>query len=527
MKRSIIALLITGIVFLISLVTYIIVFTTHDSLPVATGKVKTKLTLDNYGFGPDRQLLIFEVDHKNIEMKDKIFSKVTWSNFKDGILDNRKTYTTGIEIKGSGRDERRKLNYAFEIWEPLDSTKPCVSIETCQDSKAELFNFGKDYEDYVLRGGYNEPTFIRDSVASQLKGGILQNTLVEVLFKRSDGTYSYEGVYILYPAIQRRVLEKRLDWNNKGKAKCDDVDNSAMIGEFTIEGKKGRKAPCSEFDLQIKMRYPKCDMDTCFYDRLNHFFSVLTLKNKTEVKLNLDSFVTTYLAEMLMREDDFPYTSQYFYVSPDDNVLNSGPRWDYDKAFWRGAPTDSWDLYNLNYYNHGPIDLWVHLGQHKPFIDKVNAVREATVSNNSNIINEQIRIRQSEIDQGHFDRNIERWDVFGKQSYSYIQNILYAVYGRKIKVSSSMVKELHRVKQYFDKRSKWMKKTPLTGYGVTKFHFWSTVIAYLTPLILTAIAFFIVLGYVIYKKYNLSQKNDSGNDAQELELFITKNKLTF
>ena len=43
MKRSIIALLITGIVFLIVLVTYIIVFTTHDSLPVATGKVKTKL----------------------------------------------------------------------------------------------------------------------------------------------------------------------------------------------------------------------------------------------------------------------------------------------------------------------------------------------------------------------------------------------------------------------------------------------------------------------------------------------------
>ena len=72
-----------------------------------------------------------------------------------------------------------------------------------------------------------------------------------------------------------------------------------------------------------------------------------------------------------------------------------------------------------------------------------------------------------------------------------------------------------------------MKKTPLTGYGVTKFYFWSTVIAYLTPLILTAIAFFIVSGYVIYKKYNLSQKNDSGSDAQELELFITKNKLTF
>ena len=64
----------------------------------------------------------------------------------------------------------------------------------------------------------------------------------------------------------------------------------------------------------------------------------------------MDSFVDTYFTEMLMREDDFPYTSQYFYISPDDNVLNSGPRWDYDKEFWRVAPTYGWDLFNLNYY---------------------------------------------------------------------------------------------------------------------------------------------------------------------------------
>ena len=222
-----------------------------------------------------------------------------------------------------------------------------------------------------------------------------------------------------------------------------------------------------------------------------------------------------------MREDDFPYTSQYFYISPDDNALNSGPRWDYDKEFWRVAPKNSWDLYNLNYYNRGPIDLWVHLGKHKPFIDLVESIREATVEQNLAIINEQIRIRQSEIDQGYFDRNIERWDIFGKQPYSYVQNILYAVYGQKAGAKSTMTKELDRVKQYFEKRSQWMKSTPLTGYSVTEFYFWSVVIAYLIPLILSILAFLAAAVYVIYKKLNPSQEKAA--NAQELEFFVVKN----
>ena len=528
MRRSILFLLVTGCIFFITLIVYIITFVTHDKLPKAVGKSKVKLSPDEYGFGPDRQLLVFEVDHEKIEMKDKIFSRVTVSNFKDGVLDKNDTYTAGIEIKGSGPSERRKLNYAFEIWEPLDESDdpaPCISIESCQDSKAELFDFGKDYEDYVLRGGYNEPTFVRDTLASKLKGGVLQTTLVEVLFKRSDGSYSYEGVYILYPAIQRRVLEKRLDWDNKGKAKCDDepgiVDNSAMIGEFTIES-RGRKAPCSEFDLDVKMRYPKCDMDKCFYDRLQHFFSVLTLKNETEVALNMDSFVDTYFTEMLMREDDFPYTSQYFYISPDDNVLNSGPRWDYDKEFWRVAPTYGWDLFNLNYYDRGPMELWVHLGKHQPFIDKVNSVRESVVDNNINVANDIIFQRRNELGQGYFDRNIERWNIFGKKPYSFSNHILYAVYGKKAGAKSTMEKELNRIEDYFHKRSAWMKSNPLKGYGVRKFNFTRTIIGYLSPLILTFVAFFIAAEYIIYKRLCRSNKQMEKGNSNELEMLVAK-----
>lgn len=187
---------------------YVWVDITSFDKPDLPGTVKTNLT--DLGFGPRKQLLIFEFDVSTIDMSDKKFMTLTWSD-----IDGSHTMPAGIEIKGSGIDERPKLNYAFEIWEP-SGDEPCTSVETCDDSKAELFQFGEDYEDYVLRGGYKEPTLIRDTIPSEMEGGILQHTLVEVVFKH-EGEYFYEGVYILYPAIQRRVLEKRLDWDSKGK----------------------------------------------------------------------------------------------------------------------------------------------------------------------------------------------------------------------------------------------------------------------------------------------------------------------
>ena len=489
------------VVFALTTGTYLLLFLSKDGLPDATGTQKIKSPLDDYGFGPEKQLLIFEVDHAKIEMKDKIFARMQWST-----TSGTTNQTIGIEIKGSGPDERRKLNFAFEIWDASDETQsPCVSIETCEDDKAELFDFGEKYEDYVLRGGYNEPTFVRDSVASQLAGGILQHTMVEVLFRRPDGALTYEGVYILYPAIQRRVLEKRLDWSNKGKAECDEEpdeeDNSAMIGEFTIEGKNGRKAPCSEFDLDVKMRYPKCDMAQCFYDRLHHFFSVLTLKNTSEVHLNLDSFVNTYLAEMLMREDDFPYTSQYFYISPDDNALNSGPRWDYDKEFWRVCPTDTWDLFNLHYYNRGPIDFWVHLGKHQPFIDRVNAAA-TTIDTNFNITKQLIEKRRGQLASGFFDKNIHRWNTFGKQTYSRTENILYAVYGTDAGARPTMEQELDRMAAYFESRTVWMKNNlPVKSFGVRHFDMVMWVVIYCIPLILAGI-FVVVTSFLLWHSRN-------------------------
>ena len=486
MTPTSVALAVVSFITVVMLYGYLVVFLSHGEIPLSSGHSTAKKPIDAYGFGPRKQRIVIDVDPWTIDPKDKIFANMTWSDV-DGVHDQ----TIGIEIKGS--TERRKLNYAIEIWGPEDDDTPCTSIETCEDDKATLFEFGEKYEDFVLRGGEHEPTLVRDILANDIQGNILEHTLVELLFRHPHGRVTYEGTYILFTAIQRRVLDKRLHWDSSGKAKCDNVEDASMIAEYTIQV-GSRKAPCEEFDLDVKMRYPKCDMDECLHDRLHTYFSVLNLQNETVVPLDMDSFVSTYLAEMLLREDDFPYTSQYFFLTPDD-VLVAGPAWDYDSTFWRVAPVEGWDLYDLQYYERGAIPLWLHLGQHREFIDAVNQVRVATVATNRQKTRDIIDTRIAQSRAGHFDRNNQRWKSY-QNADSRAQQMVEAVYNKEGRTKSTMEEELAFMKSRVDARSDWMSAHPVEPFGVRVFELTLYLTLLFVPLFIMVIA---LIGLCIYK----------------------------
>lgn len=430
--------------------------TSYDK-PDLPGTVKTNLT--DLGFGPRKQLLIFEFDVDTIDMSDKKFMTLTWSD-----IDGSHTMPAGIEIKGSGIDERPKLNYAFEIWGPDDDSVPCTSIETCDDDKAELFQFGEDYEDYVLRGGYKEPTLVRDTIPSEMEGGILQHTLVEVVFKK-EGEYFYEGVYILYPAIQRRVLEKRLDWDSKGKKEdCEDnptasdIAETAFIGEYTNPGPGSRKEDC-DWLKWIKMRYPKCDIGDCYHEEITKYFSVITGKNESAVDLDLDSFVDTFFVESLMMNGDFPISSQYFYKDP-TGVFHSGPRWDYDFMSWRLTDHETWDFEST--YGASAAPFWKDLGEHAGFIAKLNQVRVARSQANLDIALAKIAERRTQLAAGYFDRNIERWGGFDSKIVPYSKDMhLRHPDGR---VKKTFTEELDFMVEKFTERATWMKENEIEEF---------------------------------------------------------------
>lgn len=423
--------------------------------PDLPGTVKTNLT--DLGFGPRKQLIIFEFDVSTIDMSDKKFMTLTWSD-----VDGSHTMPAGIEIKGSGINVRPKLNYAFEIWEPSGDA-PCTSVETCDDSKAELFQFGEDYEDYVLRGGYKEPTLIRDTIPSEM-GGILQHTLVEVVFKH-EGEYFYEGVYILYPAIQRRVLEKRLGWDSKGKKEdCEDnpsaadIASTAFIGEYTNPGRGSRKKDCDWLDM-IKMRYPKCDIGECYHDEIRKYFTLITGKNKSAVDVDLASFVDTFFVESLMLNGDFPISSQYFYKDP-SGVFHSGPRWDYDYMSWRLADTETWDFETT--YLSSAAPFWKDLGEHVDFIGMLNAVREARSDANLAVALAKVAERRAQYEAGYFDRNIERWGGFDSRLVPYSEDMhLRHPDGR---VKGNFSEELDFIEDRFKERAAWMKANEIEEF---------------------------------------------------------------
>ena len=505
---------------------YLIQIYGHDRLPVKSGKKEIALPIQSYGFGETKRLLIFDLTEigsvENIDLSNKKYATLTVSD-----TFGNETYTIGIEVKGSGLNERRKINLAFEFWEPAEDGIPCTSIETCDDDKVEVFDFGEKYEDWVLRGGYNEQTLTRDAAASNLVGGILTQRLVEVIFKFGN-RYTYEGVYLLIPAIQRRLLEKRMKWNSGGKKEdCDDPDYNintvSLLIEHTIES-KGRKEPCLLFaDYSVKMRYPKCD----FYDeepiahcrdeyinRTSFYASVLNWKNKTVVPLDLQSFINTYYAEMLMREDDFPYTSQYFYVNPDNNKLYSGPRWDYDRNYWRVASHSGWHLNNLGYYpGHGPMKIWEKLGTNKAFVEHVKKNNATIIENKQRFLN-ILDLRLKQYYNHSFDHEIERWGMYGKKRQNTL-DIIALNYGVEARQKNTFVDELLFMKQKVNDRSDWMQNNidTFTGFNVSNKIQSTRLIFYL---LLPAVLTLITTAYWIY--FMLEQQSFKYSKIEEISV---------
>lgn len=428
--------------------------------------------ITNLGFGPDRKLLVINFDVSTIDMSDKKFASLElYHTVGQTVLSE--FYPIGIEVKGSGVNERPKLNYGFEIWEADNASIPCTSIETCTDDKANLFGgmFTDDFEDWVMRGGYAEPTLLRDAIPSNMKGGILEHTLVELVF-RHDGKYFYEGVYILYPAIQRKVLEKRLNWPIKGKkSDCEDnptdtdILKTAIIGEYTNPGPGSRKKACPIINNMIKFRYPKCDdLDPCYVDHVKSIFNVLTMTNTSVVDVDLNSFAINFLAESLMLNGDFPIASQYFYKHPTTQMLHAGPRWDYDYMSWRFADTETWDV-RANYGStHMP--LWEHLGQNPVFIDLVNSIRTITTTTNLNVAKAIIDERRDQFGAGYFDRNIARWKGFGNRVLPYVEN--FNIVNHRVK--DTWLKEIDFIEEKFDKRAAWMLSNPVEPFEFSHDH---------------------------------------------------------
>lgn len=353
-----------------------------------------------------------------------------------------------------------------------------------------------------------------------MKGGILEHTLVELVF-RNNGKYYYEGVYLIYPAIQRKVLEKRLDWAEKGKkTDCEDnpsasdITETAIIGEYTNPGPGSRKTACDAVNDMIKFRYPKCkDITPCYVDHVKSIFNVLTMTNTSVVDVDLNSFAVNFLAESLMLNGDFPIASQYFYKHPVTQVLHSGPRWDYDYLSWRFADLDTWNV-KANYGStHMP--LWVHLGKNQEFIDLVNSIRVLATTTNLNVAKSIVQERRDQFGAGYFDRNIARWNGFGNRVVPFTKDFNLA----KARVKDTWQEEIDFIEEIFDKRAAWMLSNAVEPFEFSHDHFFVfRTLFTLVPFIMLFLALLVWIVVLVFYLIDFCDQGSSETSEEEEEI---------
>ena len=277
------------------------------------------------------------------------------------------------------------------------------------------------------------------------------------------------------PSIQRRYLEKTLNWDASDKKEdCDDSDYDpkkvAYMLEYTIDKVGSQSKECPIFKNNIKMRYPKCDFydedeikpcRTAYVQETQKYVDIISNPIQNISKINLNSFVNAYLMEMLMRDPDFLFSSQYFYVNPDTQILNTGPYWDYDKPHWKAA-YNTWNIIDFwsFFYQKAVTPLWKSLGRNQPFIEQVSKSKNITVSN-LETVKRVISKRREQINNKYFEREIQRWKSFGR-SVSIAYTFLL---GHGAQTKDTMEKELTVLEQYFIKRANWMLKNQETFDG--------------------------------------------------------------
>ena len=415
----------------------------------------------SYGFGEHKNLLVVNITEiggvDNIDLKDK--EHATMKMYVDGEI--KHNLDIGIEIKG--RRDRKKLNYGIEIWEP--------DGDGWDDSKAKLIGDEK-YEDWILRGGFFEPTLIRDKFAadSPREGDAKYNAELFELVFCNNGKCTYEGVYLLMEEPDRKMLEKTLGWKAKigvdGKTNCDDGDKSntpysesAVFFEYTVQEHKTHQCGPDH----IYPEYPKCKdllatpQCAAFYEYHKDLYEAINTGN-VEV-LDIPAFAERFLFEMLMSSDDFPFASQFYYSAPKSNKLTPAPPYDYDGFWWRsytGVSSTAQrpiEFVNRWYYQKDLAPLWKKLATYAPFIEEVKKL-EGHVTELNTKFRAIVDQRKAELEAGYWDRNNERWKPYGHGNYMpAVERIDYLTHRNTALTKNTMAEELDFEGAWFQARA--------------------------------------------------------------------------
>jgi len=342
----------------------------------------------------------------------------------------------GIELRGStSQTVFPKVGYAMETWD-----------ENGEDLEVSLLGFPQE-EDWVLNGPYSDKSLIRNALAYELAGKIMDYAprirMVELVINGD-----YKGVYLFTERIKRdndRVDISRLRADeNSG----DDLTGGYILKLDKATGDEDETDPIfwespynadTEEERQIRFfyHYPRPDRITStqrgyIQAWMQNFEDALAGDDFLDPVIgyrqyvDLESFVDFLIINEISRNVDGYRLSTFMYKEKDSDggQLHMGPVWDFNLAFGNanycaGFATEGWG------YDFGqlcPQDFWQlpfwwdRLREDPEFLDLLaerwRNYREGVFSNEN--LNATIDSLVNEMGDAPA-RNFARWPIIGEE----------------------------------------------------------------------------------------------------------------
>lgn len=456
------------------------------------------LALADLGAGPDKKLLVFNLTalgpggSTNIHDDDKRGAHAQF--WRNGVVEDE--FPIGIEIKG-GRADRDKLNFGFEL---LDEPGG-------DDTNERVFGFAEKVSDYVLRGGFFEPTLSRDAFAPTMGAGPAYDTaLCEVVFVGEGPTNdrtTYEGLYVLLPAPhKRRALEKYADWSSKGKKPdCAALDADAgttaasLADEVATVGfvfqidvwkydNKDTDDLCVPTRRDVEVEYPGCSFyvenatknGACVAataaerDRLAALlYPRRSAPLSPEVEASLDALVQTFVVEMLLLDEGFGTESDFWAFAPQADAAAlrtlSVVLYDHDDLTWRlEDPTHVRLDIPTRWAGKDVLPLWEQLSKNATFLTRVRTDGPGYLDTAEAAVLAVLDARLGEAYTGYWNRSNARWPIFGEQIRARIDpEFIWTYESDKVRSKPSFVEEVEHQRDWIRKRAHAMRAAMLVN----------------------------------------------------------------
>ena len=407
----------------------------------ATGTVTVTRNVTDYAFGAEGRLLVFNLTDMGgvagIHQSEKQHATMkTYGQKYDGTSFDGEVFDVGFEYKGMSNNPRPKHNFKFEMWQPDD--------DGWDEDKEKLF-FSEKMEDFVLRGGYFEPTLTRDAVASRLAGVAYETALTAVVFVLPGDVFTYEGVYLLMQGVKRRQIEKNAELSVDGKkVKCEDMvagQEAAAVQEvmFVMEV-DGTSAParargsCNSVDSLV-LDYPKCEFvvnetsGACAAayqaeaTRLAQILYNASEEVPAEIEASLVEMAHVTVAGLFFADDGFGVESFFVFAHP----LAGGTTrsfgfvlYDNDELGWRVVDTGSTPRLPRRWPDYDYMPAHKRVLHYEAFVDIIQANASHWVQEMNATVQAALTEREAQLNASYWDDNNARWPLYGtKSDYGY------------------------------------------------------------------------------------------------------------